>query len=194
MKKISTLIFSLFISLSLTVHAAEEYLIDKAHTEVGFKVKHMVITTVRGKFAEFSGKIFYDENDVSKSSVEGTVQVSSIDTGNEKRDAHLRSGDFFDAEKYPEITFKSKKIKEENGNWVAIGDLTMRGVTKEIRVPFTIVGKIVDGMGKERVGLEATAKINRKDFGVSWNKTFDNGVIVVSDEVEIEIHGEFIKK
>ncbi len=174
--------------------AADEYLVDAAHTQIGFKVKHMVVTTVQGKFNEFTGKVFYDEADVTKSSVEGTIKVASIDTDNPKRDEHLRNSDFFDAATHPEIVFKSKKIVKQGEGFAAIGDVTMRGVTKEIKVPFTITGKLVDPWGKTRVGLEATATLNRQDFGVSWNKTLDNGGVLVSNEVKIEINAQFIKK
>jgi polyisoprenoid-binding protein YceI len=185
---------ALMVLLAVSSYAADEYLIDSAHTQIGFKVKHMVVTTVQGKFNEFTGTVFYDEKDVTKSSVQGTIKVASIDTDNPKRDEHLRSADFFDAANFPEITFKSKKIVKQGDGLVAIGDMTIRGVTKEIKVPFTINGKVVDPWGKTRVGLDATASINRQDFGVSWNKTLDNGGVVVSNEVKIEINAEFIKK
>jgi polyisoprenoid-binding protein YceI len=183
----------LFLALS-SAFAADEYTIDAAHTQVGFSVKHMMITTVRGSFKEFSGKIFYDEKDVTKSTIEGVIKVASINTENEKRDEHLRSADFFDAVKYPDITFKSKKIVKRGTGYVAIGDLAMRGVTKELELPFTIIGKITDLRGNVRIGVEAKTKINRQDYGVSWNKVIDNGGLVVSDEVTLDLTGEFIKK
>jgi polyisoprenoid-binding protein YceI len=187
-------VVALMALLAVRSFGADEYLIDNAHTQIGFKVKHMVVATVQGKFNEFSGTVFYDEKDVTKSSVQGTVKVASINTDNPKRDEHLRSADFFDAANFPEITFKSKKIVKQGDGLVAIGDMTIRGVTKEIKVPFTINGKLVDPWGKTRVGLDATATINRQDFGVSWNKALDNGGVVVSNEVKIEINAEFIKK
>ncbi len=174
--------------------AAQEYTVDNSHTEVGFSVKHMVIATVRGQFSDFSGTIFFDENDLSKSSVEGVVKVASIKTANEKRDEHLRGADFFDAAQYPDIVFKSKKIEKKGEDYIVYGDLTMRGVTKEIALDFTITGKVTDPWGNERVGLEASGKINRMDFGVSWNKTLDAGGFVVSEEVKINILAELIKK
>ena len=190
-----TKLFVLFIGLfAFTAQAAQEYTIDTAHSEAGFSVKHMVIATVRGIFTEFSGKVFYDENDISKSSVEGVIKTASINTANAKRDEHLRSADFFDAAAYPEILFKTKKIEKKDAGYVATGDLTIRGVTKEIILDFEITGKITDPWGNERVGLEALGAINRQDFGVSWNKSLDNGGVVVSNEVKLLIQAEFIKK
>jgi len=136
----------------------------------------------------------FDEDDVTKSSVNATINVASITTDNEKRDGHLKSPDFFNAQKYPEITFKSKRSMKKDNGYVIVGDFTMHGVTKELELPFTIVGTLTDSMGNHRVGIEAITKINRQDFGVSWNKTLDNGGVVVSDEVKIEINAELIKK
>ncbi len=174
--------------------AAEEYLIDAAHTQVGFSVKHMVIATVRGHFKEFSGTVFYDEKDITRSRIEGVIKTASIYTDNEKRDEHLRASDFFDAATYPEITYKSKKILKRNDEWVAVGDLTMRGVTREIELTFTVSEPILDPYGNTRVGVEARGKINRQDFGVAWSKQLDSGGMVVGDEVKLELAGEFIKK
>ncbi len=174
--------------------SAQEYTIDAAHSEVGFSVKHMVVATVRGNFTEFSGKIMYDENDISNSSVEGVIKTTSINTGNSKRDEHLRNSDFFDAANHPEILFKTKKVEKKGDGFVAIGDLTMRGVTKEVALDFEITGKITDPWGNERVGLEARGVINRQDFGISWNNALDNGGVVVSNEVKLLIQAELIKK
>jgi polyisoprenoid-binding protein YceI len=173
--------------------AADKYALDHAHTTVGFSVKHMVITSVKGTFGEFDGTIEFDEEDLTKTSASGAIQVASIDTNNEKRDAHLTSGDFFDAEKHPEILFASKKVESRKDGHVMIGDMTIRGVTKEIEIPFELVGKITDPMGNVRIGLRATAEINRQDFGVSWSKTLDGGGLVVGDRVKIELDIEAIK-
>ncbi len=181
------------LALSLAAFAGDVYHLDKAHTNIGFSVKHMVITTVPGKFSDFDGSITFDPKNVLATSAEVTIKTASINTDNEKRDAHLRSPDFFDAEKFPVITFKSKRIENRNGQLIAIGDLTMRGVTKEIELPFTVTGPIVDPWGKTRIGIEASTTINRKDFGVNWNKALDSGGVVVSDEVKIEIHAEAVK-
>ena len=173
---------------------AAEYEIDKSHTRVGFSVKHMVISTVRGEFTDYEGKIFFDENDVTRSTVEGTIKVASISTSNEKRDEHLRSSDFFDVQNHPEITFKSKRVEKRGDNHVIIGDFTMRGVTREVEIPFKVTGTLVDPWGGERVGIEAAFTLNRKDYGVAWTKTLDNGGLVVSDQVNIELFFQGIKK
>jgi len=192
MKQLLSLIFLLFAAGFAA--AADEYSIDAAHTQVGFSVKHMVIATVRGTFKEFSGTVFYDEKDITRSRIEGVIKTASINTDNEKRDEHLRASDFFDAAQYPDIRYKSKKIMKRNDEWVAVGDLTMRGVTKEIELTFTVSESIVDPYGNTRIGVEARGKINRQDFGVAWSKKLDSGGLVVGDEVKLELAGEFIKK
>jgi polyisoprenoid-binding protein YceI len=174
--------------------AADVYMTDPAHTLVGFTTRHFVINKVRGKFNEFHGVIVYDESDITKSSMKGTIKVASIDTDDQKRDDHLRSADFFDAANYPEITFVSKKVEKRGDAYVLIGDLTIRGTTKEVTIPFVITGKIVDTRGQVRIGFEANLQINRKDFGVAYHRVMDNGGLVVSDTVEIELIGEGIKE
>jgi polyisoprenoid-binding protein YceI len=173
--------------------AADVYVTDTAHTLVGFTVRHLVITKVRGKFNEFVGTITYDENDVTKSSLHGTIKTASIDTDDAKRDEHLRSTDFFDAATHPEITFASKRVEKKGEGYVMIGDLTIRGTTKEVAMPFTLTGKITH-RGKTRIGFEASLQINRKDFGVSYHRLTDTGGLVVSDTVDIELIGEAIKQ
>jgi len=177
-----------------SAEAADRYQIDPVHSSIGFTVRHMVIANVKGYFKEFSGTIYYDENDITRSSVSVTIKTASINTENPKRDAHLRSPDFFDAEKYPEITFKSKRILKEKDGYVAVGDLTMRGVTREIRIPFHILGKVTDPWGNTRIGVEASLKLNRHDYGISWSQTLDNGGLVVGDEVKIDLNIEAVKK
>ncbi|UCH84265.1 MAG: polyisoprenoid-binding protein, partial [Candidatus Latescibacterota bacterium] len=158
-----------------------------------FAVKHMVVSKVKGEFNEYSGTILYDEADVTKSSVDVTIKTASIDTKDQKRDDHLRNPDFFDAETYPEITFKSKQIKKSEDGFVAVGDLTMHGVTKEITIPFEITGVIDDPWGNTRMGVSAELELNRQDYGVSWSQKLDAGGLVVGDNVEIEIEIEAIK-
>ncbi len=174
------------------VLAVDTYTFDKAHSSIAFAAKHMVITKVRGEFNEYTGSIQYDEADITKSSVTVTIKTASIDTKNQKRDDHLRSADFFDAEKFPEITFKSKKIEKTENGLVMTGDLTMHGVTKEIRIPFEITGVVKDPWGNTRMGASAALTINRQDYGVSWNQSLDAGGVVVSDDIEIEIEIEAI--
>jgi polyisoprenoid-binding protein YceI len=173
--------------------AADKYTIDKSHSSIQFSVRHMVISKVKGEFVEYAGTIHYDADDITKSSVDVTFQVSSIDTKDEKRDEHLRSPDFFDAPNHPEITFKSKRVEKSGDGTVLVGDLTMHGVTKEISMPFEVTGVITDPWGNTRMGASAKLKLNRQDYGVSWSKKLDNGGLVVGDDVEIEIEIEAIK-
>ncbi len=180
---------SCFVGVAL---GADTYTVDRSHTTVGFTVRHLVINKVRGKFNEFSGTIVYDEKDITKSSLQGTIKAASIDTDHEKRDKHLRSPDFFDAAGYPEITFKSKIMEKDGDGLVLVGDLTMRGTTKEIRIPFEITGKIKDPWGKTRIGFEALLRINRQEFGISYSKTMDNGGLIVGNRVNIELIGEAV--
>jgi polyisoprenoid-binding protein YceI len=179
--------------LAVTSPAADTFTIDPAHSSIGFVARHMVVTNVRGAFNDFAGTILYDDKDITKSSVEVSIKTATIDTKEPKRDEHLRSPDFFDAAKYPDITFKSKRIEKTADGYVAIGDLTMRGVTKEIKVPFTIAGMVTDPYGNTRMGLSANAELNRQDYGVSWNKKLDTGGLVVGDDVKIEIEVEAVK-
>ncbi len=185
---------AVFLTFCLTSVAfgADTYMVDGSHTTVGFTVRHLVINKVRGKFGEFSGTIVYDENDIAKSSLQGTIKAASIDTDHAKRDKHLRSPDFFDAAGHPDITFQSKGVAKEGDSLVLLGDLTMRGTTKEIRIPFEITGKIKDPWGKMRIGFEATLRINRQDFGISYSKTMDNGGLIVGNRVNIELVGEAV--
>ncbi|UCG51224.1 MAG: YceI family protein [Candidatus Latescibacterota bacterium] len=173
--------------------AADQYTIDTSHSSILFSIKHLVITKVKGEFNEYAGTISYDDQDITKSSVEVTIKTASIDTKDEKRDAHLRTADFFDAEKYPEITFKSKRVVKSEDGFVVVGDLTMRGVTKEIEIPFVVSGVITDPWGNTRMGISAELKLNRQDYGISWSNKLDNGGLVVGNDVDIELEIEAIK-
>jgi polyisoprenoid-binding protein YceI len=173
--------------------AADTYTIDPSHSSIGFTVRHMVVTKVKGQFNEFAGTIVYDDKDVTKSSVEVTIKTASIDTNTPRRDDDLRSPNFFDAAKYPEITFKSRRIEKSEDGHVAIGDLTMHGVTREIEIPFTIAGFVTDPMGNARIGLSAGTSLNRQDYGITWSKKLDSGGLVAGDEVEVDIEVEAIK-
>ena len=177
------------------LHAAP-WEFDPAHTGVQFKVRHLMVSSVRGDFEKVAGKIVYDEADVTKSSADITIDTGSINTRVAKRDEHLRSPDFLDAAKYPAITFKSKRVeKSGSGTLKMTGDLTIHGVTKEVAL--TVEGPtpaIKDMQGNARVGGQATTKISRKDFGLVWNKALETGGVVVGDEVEITIDVEIYKK
>jgi polyisoprenoid-binding protein YceI len=188
MRKILVPIVCLLVLAALAGAQAVEYKIDPVHTNVGFTVKHMVISTVRGKFKDVSGTIQYDSKDVSKSSVDVVIKTASISTDNETRDNDLRSGNFFEADKYPDITFKSTKITKQGSGYVAHGIFTLKGVSREIDLPFTLNGVVKDPYGNDRMGVEAgPITINRKDYGVQYNKVLETGGAVVGDEVKIDI-------
>jgi len=172
--------------------AGEKFEIDASHSNVGFTVRHMVVAKVSGAFKKFSGAIIYDEQDITKSSVTVEIKTASIDTDSERRDGHLRSGDFFNAATDSVITFASKKIEKRGEGYVALGDFTLRGVTKQIELPFTILGKIKDPWGNTRLGVEASISINRFDYGVKWDNKIADGSLIVSDTVDITLTIEAI--
>ncbi len=176
-------------TLSLSTIAAE-WTIDKPHTSVNFSVKHLVITTVNGKFTDFDGTINFDGENLKDASVEMTVQTASVDTDNERRDKHLKSADFFDVENFPTMTFKSTKVIPGEGNdFKLVGDLTIRGVTKEVIFDCQFYGTAQMG-NTTKAGFSATTEINRQDYGVNWSKTLDNGGLVAGNEVTIRLDVE----
>jgi polyisoprenoid-binding protein YceI len=175
-----------------TAFAGEKFEVDASHSNIGFTVRHMVVAKVSGSFRKFSGTIVYDEQDVAKSSVTVAIKTASIDTDNERRDNHLRSGDFFNAATDSLITFVSNKIEKRGEGYVAVGDFTLRGVTKQIELPFTILGKIKDPWGNTRLGVEASISINRFDYGVKWDNKIADGSLIVSDKVDIALTIEAI--
>ena len=172
--------------------SADTYVVDAVHAYVGFSVSHLVINRVRGTFNEFSGTIIYDADDITNSSMSGTISVASVDTAQEKRDRHLRSADFFDAAAYPHITFETTRIEAEGDFPVLHGRLTMRGVSREVAIPFRITG-IVESGGETRLGFEARLELNRQDYGVSYSRLMDSGGLVVGNRVSIELNGVAIK-
>jgi polyisoprenoid-binding protein YceI len=180
--------FALSVSL---LRAADTYSIDPAHSTVGFAVSHMVINTVHGKFNEFSGNLSLEGKVIKQAT--GTIQTKSIDTGVERRDNDLRSPNFFDAAKYPTISFQSKRAEEQGGQAVLVGDFTMHGVTKEISLPVTVKGPIKDPWGNTRIGFQARATLNRKDYGLKYNQALETGGLIVGDEIELEINAEAVK-
>lgn len=166
----------------------QTFKLDPVHSEVAFTIRHLV-SKVTGRFDQFEGVILLDPKDPSTMSITGKVQAGSIDTNSEKRDADLKSPNFFDVANNPEITFTSKKVTKNGDKWTVVGDLTMHGVTKEVALDLSILG-FMEAMGGTRVGMEATGKLNRKDYGINWNKTFDNGGTLLSDEVDITLRAE----
>ncbi len=174
--------------------APEAWGVDKAHSMTTFKVRHMMANVV-GQFRDFDANISVDRANLSNSTVEFTIQATSIDTGNTNRDEHLRSADFFDVAKFPTITFKSVSIKETSKNAFDVtGDFTMHGVTKRITLPVSLLGIGKDGRGNEKAGLEIETTINRKDYGVVWNRNLDEGGFLLGDDVKISINLEVAKK
>lgn len=171
-----------------------EYKIDPAHSVIGFAIRHYEISLVRGRFKDFTGTIRYNDSDVTKSSVEFTAKIESIDTGVDARNAHLRTADFFDATKYPEMTFQSTKVERKGKDqFVLYGDFTLKGVTKQIALPFSIAGAIKDAQGNTRFGVAAQAKIDRRDYGITWGHTLANGGFDVGNEVAIDLQLEALK-
>lgn len=181
-KSLSLIALILF---SLPAFAAETLNIDPAHSSVSFTVRHMMISNVPGHFGDVSGTVQYDEKDLAKSSIDVTVKTASINTNNEGRDKDLRGVNFFDTDKYPEAHFVSKKIEKRGEQWYALGDLTIKDVTKQVEMPFELSSANTP-MGPA-IGITASTKINRKDFHVNYGRVMDNGGAVVGDEVKLEI-------
>jgi len=212
---IRLLVFVVGIVLAGQVWAADTYTIDPAHSTMGFSVRHMMVSTVIGAFDDYQGAITYAPADPAAFKADVTIQAKSIDTRQPKRDDHLRSPDFFDVEKYPAITFVSKNLanryyKPGSGpqpgianpdtgfyspmvEMTLVGDLTIKGITKEVSIPVTISGP-VQGMGGPLIGLSGSLIINRQDYGINWNKALDNGGLAVSDEVKVDVNIEAHKK
>ena len=176
-----------------TTAAADTWSIDNSHSSVGFSVTHMLISTVEGSFSGFEGTA--ETNPEGQlTGLQGKVSVVSVDTDSEKRDAHLTQPDFFDAAKFPEMTFQSTSVKADGKGYAVTGNLTIRDVTKPVTLAFTeLKGPVSDPWGNVKVGTTATGRINRQDFGVSWSKSLDTGGAVVSDEVDIELRLELKK-
>jgi polyisoprenoid-binding protein YceI len=174
---------------------AATWKIDSAHSNAQFSVRHMMVSTVRGEFTRVSGAVEMNEADLTKSSVVATIEAGSIQTREPARDKHLKSADFFDVEKFPTIEFRSKNVtKTSDGHFKIAGDLTLHGVTKEVVLDADPLSPIIkDPQGAARTGTSATTKINRKDFGLTWNRALETGGVVVSDEVNITIDVELIK-
>ncbi len=183
------------LALALAAHAAV-WTVDPAHTVVSFAVKHMMISTVRGTFNTFEGKATFDEKQPDTFTVEASADAASIDTRVEQRDKHLKSADFFDVEKFPKLTFKSKQVaKIGDGHYTMTGDLTIRDVTKAVTFDVTgFQGTITDPQGHVRTAATATTTINREDFGLHWNKALEGGGVLVGDDVTITLDVELVKQ
>jgi polyisoprenoid-binding protein YceI len=169
--------------------------LDPTHTHIGFTAKHMMVTTVRGNFSEWSGYVEGDENDPTNAVAQATIKTASLSSGAEDRDKHLRSEDFFNVEKYPEMAFKSTRVEKiDNFNYRVEGDLTIRDITKPVKLDVEVGEIFQDGWGNERVGVSATGKINRKDWGLQWNMVMEAGRLLVSETAKLEIDTELVRK
>lgn len=172
-----------------------KYALDTTHSRMGFVARHAMVTKVRGYFSQFEGSGFLDFDDPTKSTGTVTIQVDSVDTANEQRDSHLRTNDFFDAPKYPQITFASSDIeKVDDENYKLTGDLTIKDVTKPVTIDIEYTGASVDPYGNQRVGFEGSAVINRRDFNVNFNAALETGGVLVSDKVTLEFDISAIKQ
>jgi polyisoprenoid-binding protein YceI len=192
--QVGQLLVSLAFLSAPQVSMAKDYTVDMGHSTVGFTVKHLV-SKVKGSFKKFDGSFSFDPAKPEASKLVAEAIVASVDTNDVKRDAHLQTDDFFDAKKFPKFTFVSKKFTPNGDNKFKMdGDLTMRGVSKPVTFDVDFSGEGVDPWGNNRVGFEATTKVNRKDFGINWNKTLDKGGFVVGDEVTININVEGLQK
>jgi polyisoprenoid-binding protein YceI len=170
---------------------AGAYNFDKAHSSIGFRVKHMGLVDVPGYFRDFTGTVNYDPKDVTKSTVEFSAKATSVDTGVSRRDDHLRTADFFEVEKYPDLTFKSTKIEKKGNALTLTGDLTMKGVTKSVSFPFNVAGFIKDEKsGATRMGATAETVVNRRDYGVNYGGNLPNGAQVLSDNITVILNIE----
>jgi polyisoprenoid-binding protein YceI len=178
--------------LTAAAATAATYTIDAAHSSVGFKVRHMMVSKVTGSFGEFSGTFDYVEGQPGQWTAAATIKTASVNTNDAKRDGHLRNADFFDAENYPEIAFVSTGVSKKGDGWMLTGDLTMHGVTKPVELELEFNGAITDPWGNDRVGFSAKGALDRRDFGITYNTVLDKGGVAVSNEVELMLEIEAI--
>ncbi len=175
--------------------ATTKWAIDPTHSTVGFKVKHMMFTNVKGNFENYEANILADNADFSDATMEFSADIASINTNNADRDNHLKSADFFDAEQFPKLTFKASSFtKIDDDNYEIAGDLSMRGITKFVKFPAEFSGLMTDPWGNTKAGLNIFGKINRKDWGLNWNSTLETGGVLVSEEVKLDIELQLLKQ
>lgn len=200
LRPVRSALFSAAASLLLLAGSASalasDWEVDSSHSRVGFGIRHMMVSTVHGTFDKYAGQLALDDADLAKSKVHIDIDAASIDTGNAKRDEHLRSPDFFDVAHYPKITFDSTKVEKRGADSLSVtGNLTIRNVTKPVVLSVSgLTGEVKDPWGGVRRGASAQAKISRKDFGLNWNKSLDTGGVVLGDDVNIELEVELTKK
>jgi len=194
MKRITVAMLALLVGLAGAASAADTWTVDKAHSTVNFKIKHLM-SKVTGSFGDFDGTITTDFANLGASGVTFTIQAASIDTANADRDKHLRAADFFDVEKFPTVTFTSSKITKTGETTFAVtGTFTMHGVSKEITLPVTFLGAAQDPWGNTKAGFEIATTLSRTDYGIVWNKALETGGFLLGDEVEVMINLEVAKK
>jgi polyisoprenoid-binding protein YceI len=174
--------------------ATTKWTIDPTHSEVGFKVKHMMFTNVSGQFDTYDATITTEDFDFLTSKIEFSADIDSINTGNSDRDNHLKSADFFDAEKNPKLTFVSSSLVKKGEDHELTGELTINGITKTVKLETEVSGLLKDPWGNTKVGLNATGKINRTDFGLTWNSALETGGVLVSEEVKLNIELQFLQQ
>jgi len=170
------------------------WLIDPMHSEVHFKVKHLVISTVTGTFKSFAGSMESENEDFQDAAIEFILDVNSIDTNQEQRDGHLKSADFFDAEQFPKISFKSTSFKKVGDEYELVGDLTLKNVSKPVKFNVEYGGSATDFYGNNKAGFEVSGKISRKEFGLTWDGITEAGAIVVADDIKLQINVQFVKQ
>ena len=173
--------------------SATKWVIDPTHSEIGFKVKHMMFTNVSGKFGTYDATITTEDDNFENASFEFSADIDSISTNNTDRDNHLKSGDFFDAENHPKLTFKGTSFTKDGDDYELTGDLTLRGVTKSVKFPAEFSGLMKDPWGNTKAGLNILGKISRKDWGLNWNSALETGGVLVAEEVKMNIELQLIK-
>lgn len=173
--------------------ATKEWNFDNAHSQIGFTIKHMMFAKVRGQFNEWAGSFTFDPEDPAHSKVSASIQIASVDTGNEQRDEHLRSEDFFNAEEFPEMTFESTKWKKNGDEYTVEGNLTIRDVTKPITLDVEQTGTGTDPWGNTRTAFTASTTLNRKEFGLTWNQALETGGVLVGEDVNVQIEVQAVE-
>ncbi|MBD1210112.1 MAG: YceI family protein [Ignavibacteria bacterium] len=193
-----TLLATLVVAVTLGANAFAQtgkWALDRTHSQISFSVSHMVVAEAEGKFDSFDVAVLADKEDLTDAKVDVTIQVASVNTDNKDRDNHLKSADFFEAEKFPTITFKSKELKKVGDNkYKLVGDFTMHGVTKPVELDAKFGGVVKDGKGRLHAGFKVTGQVNRQDYGVKWSKKIDNNGLVVGDVVEFKGNVELVKQ
>lgn len=186
MKKMVLMFVSGIMMMVTSAFAADSYTMDQSHSTLGFSVTHMMVSQITGQFDQYDGTVVYDPNDLANSKINVIIQTASIDTRVAKRDEHLQGADFFNAAQFPTMTFVSKNITAS----LITGDLTIKGVTKEVFIPAAILGPVKTMSGSTVIGISGSFKLNRQDYGITWNKTLDQGGVAVGDEVTVNINVE----